>query len=189
MLGQQKSRPIAWLGPLEEARVYGINFTPLAYKEPHHSTVNGINLEGIGFAFFLFMIPHDPAQYVEVVLIGHDLDVNGLTLAPAGLLQVGRVNGLAATPWISFIHQVNGVNIALFISMSYRQQGLNVAAVNTTVESNGVQLGFVNVAKRIKGVQLGLLNQGDQGKGLQIGLWNVNGKRKRLFFNWVKTNK
>lgn len=184
LYGQEKIRPILWFGPADNVAVNGINLSPIVFKLPTNSVVNGINIEGVGIPLFLFMIPFDPTDRTDSILIGKDFNINGLTLAPAGILQKGTVNGLAVTFLFSFIDQINGAEFSPFFNISYKLNGLSISLNNSTVELNGLQIGLFNKAKRTKGLQLGIINKTHQLKGLQIGLWNVNEKRKLPIINW-----
>jgi len=186
LYGQDKIRPILWFGPADNIAVYGVNISPIVYKLSTNSVVNGINIEGVGIPLLLYMIPHDPTERTDTVTIGNDFNINGLNMAPAGILQHGTVNGIALTGLYSFINQVNGAEFSLFFNISYKLNGLSVSLNNSTVELNGLQIGLFNKSKRTKGLQLGLINRTVKLKGLQIGLWNINEKRKLPIINWCK---
>jgi hypothetical protein len=184
LYGQDKIRPILWFGPANNVAVYGVSISPIVFKLPTNSVVNGINIEGFGIPLFLYMIPHDPADRIDSITIGKDFNVNGLNLALAGILQRGTVNGVAATILYSFINQVNGAEISLFFNIAYKLNGLSISLNNSTVELNGLQIGFFNKAKKTRGLQLGVINRTNHLKGLQIGFWNINEKRKLPIINW-----
>jgi hypothetical protein len=183
--GQKKVRPVIWFGPANNVSVCGINISPLVYKLPTRSTINGLNIEGVGLPVFSFMIPHDPVDQQINMNIGDDFNVNGLTVGPLGLLHKGTVNGLAATTWFSVIDQVNGMNIALIGSVVLKQRGVSVTGYfNSAYDMEGVQISVINTAKSVHGLQLGLINRTTFLNGLQIGLWNINEKRKLPVINW-----
>jgi hypothetical protein len=114
VFAQKNIRPVLWVGPSDNVAVYGINISPIVFKLPTNSVVNGINIEGIGVPFFLYMIPFDPTDNVDTVSFTNDFTINGLNLAPAGILQHGTVNGIAGTIMYSFVSQVNGVEFSFF---------------------------------------------------------------------------
>ena len=182
--GQDKIRPILWFGPADNVTVYGINLSPFVYKTPVNSVINGINIEGIGMPFFLFMIPNGPNIQTDTFTIGKEFNINGINIAPAGIIQTGTVNGAAITVLYSLIDQVNGAELSLFFNNTFKLNGLSVSCINSTVELNGIQIGLLNEAKRTKGLQIGVLNKTRKMKGLQIGFWNINEKRKLPIINW-----
>jgi hypothetical protein len=175
---------ILWFGPCGNVIVNGINITPLVFNFPEDVKINGINIEGIGLPLLLYMIPHTPYIMNESVVIENKFRINGLTVAPVGLVHSGTVNGLAATIPYTSIEQVNGIVIASMFNISKRINGICISIFNSTVELNGLQIGFSNEARCTKGVQIGLYNRSDKLNGLQIGFWNVNGKRKLPIINW-----
>jgi hypothetical protein len=183
-IGQVKTRQVVWLGPADSVIVNGLNIAPLMFKIPNGSTINGIDIEGVGIPIFLYMIPQDPNDNIDTVKIGKQFNINGITLSVAGLIIPGSVKGIAATPWLSFIHEVSGVNINV-ASITYRQRGIGISLFfNSTVEMSGIQLSLNNKAKRANGLQVGLVNRTQNLRGIQIGLWNINEKRKLPMFNW-----
>jgi hypothetical protein len=182
--GQDKIRPILWFGPADSVTVYGINLSPFVYKTPVNSVINGINIEGIGIPFFLFMIPYGPNIQSDTFTIRKEFNINGINVAPAGIIQSGTVNGVAVTVLYSFIDQVSGVELSIFFNLTYKLNGLSVSCINSTVELNGIQIGLLNETNRIKGLQIGVLNKTRKMKGLQIGFWNINEKRKLPIINW-----
>lgn len=184
LYGQDKIRPIFWVGPADNVSVYGINFSPIVYKTPVNSVVNGINLEGIGIPLFLYMIPKEQNLQIDSLTIEKEFNINGLNIAPAGILQAGRVNGVAVTILYSFIDQVNGLELSLFFNTTLKLNGLSISSINSTVELNGLQIGLFNETKKANGLQIGILNKTQSMKGLQIGIWNINEKRKLPIINW-----
>lgn len=184
LFGQDKIRPVIWFGPADNVTVHGLNISPFVFKLPTNSIVNGINIEGIGIPLFLYMIPYDPTETIDTVRIGNDFNINGLNIAPAGILQHGKVNGIAVTALYSFIDQINGVGISLLFNITYKLNGMSISLNNSTVELNGIQIGLLNKAKKSMGLQLGFINKTIKLKGLQIGLWNINEKRKLPIINW-----
>ena len=183
--GQERIRPIIWLGPTDNVKVFGLNISPLVFKLPEKSTINGINIEGIGIPFFQSMMPFDPNDRVDTIILIRSFNVNGLSISPFGLIHPGRLNGLAVTPWMSWIDEVNGLSFNIFITTVKSFNGVMLTGYsNSTVEINGVQIGLHNKSKHVRGVQIGLINKTKKLKGFQIGLWNINSKRKFLFFNW-----
>lgn len=187
LYGQENNRPALWVGPCDNVSVHGINIAPVMFKIPVGSTVNGLNIEGVGVPIFLFTIPADPINQIDRIkenTIRNDFNVNGLSVSPAGLIHPGTVNGLAVTPLYTFIDQVNGAQFSLIFNISYRLNGVCFSIHNSTFELNGVQFGLFNNAKVVNGVQFGLVNKTKKLSGVQIGLWNVNERWKRPFINW-----
>ncbi len=182
--GQDKIRPLLWFGPADDVSVYGVNISPIVYKLPENSVVNGINIEGVGIPILLLIMPFDPAKNGSTENIQNDFNVNGISISPAGLLHHGTVNGVALTSLFSFIDQVNGLQLSPLFNTSYRNNGLVISIDNSTVELNGVQIGLFNRAETVKGVQIGIINRAVFINGLQVGLWNVNYKRKLPIVNW-----
>ena len=122
---------------------------------------------------------------IQIGFIHNEFNVNGLTVAPLGLLHKGIVNGVAVTSWFSIIDQVNGCNLTLIGSITLKQRGVSFAGYyNSVYDMKGVQISALNTAKSVNGIQLGLYNKTTKLQGLQIGLWNVNEKRKLPIINW-----
>jgi hypothetical protein len=172
------------MGPSENVKVNGVNFTPLFYKHPQNCTVNGLNIEGIGIAFFLFMIPEDPANRVDNFTNKYHMNINGLTIAPAGIFQGGELRGVSITPLYSYITKVKGLNMAIYFCFADSLKGMSISMMNSSRYLKGVQLGLINTAYTARGIQIGLINRSKTTKGLQIGLWNVNEARRLPIVNW-----
>lgn len=183
--GQERIRPIIWFGPMDNVKVYGLNFSPIVYKLAKKSTINGINIEGIGIPFLLGIMPFDPNDRIDSIIPIRGFNVNGLSISPFGLIHHGRLNGLAITPWMSWMDEANGLSFNIFVTTVTRFNGVMISVLsNSTVEMNGIQIGVHNKSKRVSGIQIGLINKTKKLKGFQLGLWNSNSRRKFPIFNW-----
>lgn len=170
---------------MDNVKVHGVNVTPLVFKIAENVTINGINIEGVGIPIALGIMPMDPNDTMDSIILSRKFNVNGISMAPLGLLHEGRVNGLALTPYISFIEEVNGISIVGGESIITRCNGLMLTIyINSVYELNGIQLSAFNKAQKVKGIQFGIINKTKSLKGFQVGLWNVNSKRKLPFINW-----
>ena len=160
LLGQVKNRPIIWFGPSDSVKVSGINISPLVFEIPINTTINGINIDGIGLPFFLYMMPKDPIENMDSVIIRREYNINGITISPTGLIIPGTLNGIAITPWMTWIDRVNGLHICGLPAAVISFNGLGIALLGLhTFETKGIVIGAFNEAKIVKGLQIGILNK------------------------------
>src|SRR6478609_7851871 len=144
---QERIRPVLWIGPMDNVKVYGVNVTPIVFKLAENTTINGINIEGIGIPFLLGIMPMDPNDNIDSILPSRKFNVNGISVAPLGLWHEGRVNGIAISPWLTLIEEVNGLSIVGSGATITKCHGLMFTIYfNSVFELNGVQIGAFNKA-------------------------------------------
>ncbi len=168
----------------------------------HPQTINGLDIENIGVAFFLPLAggngKNDDSWPEEAM---PRQTVNGVVISPGGFGGIGTVvNGLNLSGVNNYTDKVNGLTTGLLLCFNRRVNGLSIGGVfgnisavvkgvqvgglmNGSTEMNGLQIGVINEASFLKGLQIGLVNRATSMQGVQIGFINMSGKRTLPFIN------
>lgn len=145
-------------------------------------TVNGINIEIIGYGWVTPFLAMDNSNYVREI----NQKINGLSIG--GTIMNQLVNGIVISPTISTINKVNGIQISLFNFSLIKTNGAQIALTNYGNQNNGITIGGFNWSHKSNGVQIGIINKSKSLKGFQFGLININQQRTLPLINWVFKN-
>lgn len=130
-----------------------------------------------GFRLNVLMGTHEDVSGLDIGLLANTIvkDLKGISIA-GGWTNVGRSLGsLTVAGCFNYVEEDSqGVQLALGYNSVFRKmKGAQVAAVNDSVEMNGLQLGVVNVTDRSRGLQVGIVNYAVALDGMQVGLVNI----------------
>jgi hypothetical protein len=172
-----KARFPVWVTPTRARSVNGIAIgLNASNRSDKDFTVNGINADLGGFAFFalpviaLFGAPTTNENHFGLYDDGSTNFFNGISVSVGGQVFAG-INGLNISGLLTHASYINGLSVSGILSSSTRFKGIVIS-------------GVVNLAEQGRGIQIGLINSCKNLKGVQIGLWNISGNRGLPFFKW-----
>lgn len=151
--------------------------TPLALSIVPPAQMPGEDWDVYGLRVNLFVGRHRDVAFVDVGLLGNNVDGNLLGIECAGLFnRVGSSNGaIQAAGLYNYVERdFCGVQCSFLANrVDGDMTGVELAAVNLAQDMTGVQVGIFNRAERASGIQIGLVNYAFQMQGVQIGLVNT----------------
>lgn len=151
--------------------------TPLAISLVPPVQFPDENWDVCGLRLNLFVGRHRDVSFVDLGLLGNNVDGNLTGLEVAGLFnRIGSSDGaIQVAGLFNYVERdFCGVQGSLLVNRSDGDlEGLQLGSVNLGQDVSGLQVGLFNRAERANGLQIGLVNYAYQMQGVQIGLINV----------------